>query len=73
MWGMSLDDCECYMNDFRSEIKNISIDTHDGEHFLSVSIGLSYSDTDGLRLMLEHCDALINRAQEAGQDIVLVD
>jgi diguanylate cyclase (GGDEF)-like protein len=73
MWGMSLDDCQYYMNDFRAEIKNISIDTHDGEHFLSVSIGLSYSDADCLRTMLEHCDELINRAQDAGQDIVLVD
>ena len=73
MWAMTLDDCESYMNDFRAKIKNISIDTHEGEHYLSVSIGLSYSNEESLRMMLEDCDALINRAQEAGKDIVLID
>jgi len=73
LWGMTINDCEGYMNDFREQIKKISIDTHEGEQFLSVSVGLSFSNEDSLRQMLENCDALINRAQEAGKDIVLFD
>ncbi len=73
LWGMSMSDCESYMNDFREKIKQLSIDTHEGEHFLSVSIGLHISRTENLRNMLEDCDDLISRAQEAGQDIVLSD
>lgn len=73
LWGMSVSDCEGYMNEFRQEIKKLSIETHDGDHFLSVSIGLSYSKEDNLRQMLEKCDDLIDRAQEAGHDIVLYD
>ena len=71
--AMSFNDTECHMNEFRKRIKQCSIDTNQGKQSLSVSIGLSYSAEDSLRQMLENCDQLICRAQEAGKDLVLFD
>lgn len=73
VWGMSLDDCESHMNDFRARIKNLTIGSGEERYFLSVSIGLSHSQSDSLHRMLENCDQLISRAQEAGKDLVLHD
>ncbi|TQV89039.1 response regulator [Aliikangiella coralliicola] len=73
LWGISLDDCHHHMNDLRERIKELSIDTDSGEQYLSVSVGLSHSGELTLRQMLEDCDELISRAQEAGKDLVLYD
>jgi diguanylate cyclase (GGDEF)-like protein len=73
LWDLPLDDCVSYMNDFRESIKQLSIDTNDGKHRLSVSVGLSFSQQDSLMVMLKQCDGLISRAQDAGKDIVLYD
>ncbi len=73
LWGMSLSECELQMNDLRERVKLCNIETTHGDQYLSVSVGLSYSQQDGLRQMLENCDSLISRAQEAGKDLVLYD
>ncbi|WP_444996991.1 response regulator [Aliikangiella sp. IMCC44359] len=73
VWGMSLDDCENQMNEFRAQIKKLSIETDTGEKHLTVSVGLSHSSQMSLRRMLEACGELIRRAQNAGKDLVLYD
>ena len=73
IWGYHKDECDSHMNDFREKVKRQSITTDKGKQHLTVSIGFSHSDKHSLRQMLESCDDLIERAQEAGKDLVLYD
>lgn len=73
LWGLTLAECESFMNHFREKIKEVTIDTGEGEQRLSVSIGLAYSTEANVRSMLETCDDLIERAHEAGKDLVLFE
>lgn len=73
VWGLTLSECEMQMNELRERVKQCSISTSDGEQYLTVSVGLTFTREDGLRQMLEDCDSLIGRAQEAGKDLVLFD
>lgn len=61
------------LDNFRDSISKIKIDFDDQEKMMSVSIGLKLSDSDNLTEMLENCDDLLQRAQEAGQDVVLYE
>lgn len=71
VWGESQDETDQHMNDFRERIKQLTIATDSGDQRLTVSIGLCHTKQLGLRQMLENCDDLLQRAQEAGRDLVL--
>lgn len=73
LWDVSKDDTDQYMNDFREQIKALTIPTDSGDQSLSVSVGFCHSAQLSLRQMLESCDDLLQRAQEAGRDLVLYD
>ena len=73
VWGLSKDECDGRMNNFRERVKDEVIETGQSSHRLSVSIGFCHTDKNSLREMLEQCDQLILRAQEAGKNLVLFD
>ncbi|MET1254421.1 response regulator [Aliikangiella maris] len=73
LWGISLDECDKKMNEFREQIKKTFIEIENVKKYLTVSIGLCLSEENGLRQLLEICGGLIARAQNAGNDLVLYD
>jgi diguanylate cyclase (GGDEF)-like protein len=73
VWDLSKDECYSHMNDFREQVKAVTIETDEQKHNLSVSIGFSHATQHSVRQMLEECDELILRAHEAGKNLVLYD
>lgn len=74
LWDISLTDSEDYMNRFREAVKSCDVLIEEQQIIhLSVCIGLSYSNQLDLVSLLAHCDELIQRAQEAGCDLLLSD
>jgi len=61
------------LDDFRVRVTKLKIKFDNEEKNMSVSIGLRSSDSENLTTLLQHCDDLLQRAQEAGQDIVLYE
>ncbi len=58
---------------FRKLVADIKMTLADEEKGMTVSIGLKSSQQDQLTDLLKNCDDLLQRAQAAGQNIVLYD
>ena len=67
------------LDNFREKVRRLNIfqeaiDDEDNESlYLSISASFSESRSDGLIPLLESCEALLVRAKEAGNDIVVFD
>jgi len=61
------------MDNFRDSVTKLKVKFENEEKGMSVSIGLRVSQSEKLMTLLQHCDDLLQRAQEAGQDIVLYE
>ncbi len=61
------------LDGFRDHVKKMNLVFDDEEKGMSISVGLRNSDSEPLTTLLQKCDDLLQRAQEAGQDIVLYD
>ncbi|MDQ7050983.1 MAG: diguanylate cyclase [Enterobacterales bacterium] len=72
---ISEDQEEAYekLDAFRKLISEIKIKLEDQEKGMTISIGLKFSQQDELTDLLKNCDDLLQRAQDAGQNIVLYD
>jgi diguanylate cyclase (GGDEF)-like protein len=61
------------MDAFRRRIKDLPMVFDNKEKAMSISVGLKTSGVSNLSELLQDCDELLQRAQEAGQDIVLYE
>lgn len=61
------------MDGFRESLKEQPCVIDGEEKRMTVSVGLVTSASESLNPMLKSCDELLQRAQEAGQDIVLTE
>jgi len=61
------------MDNFRAQVAKLKVNFETQEKWMTVSIGLKTSQSDSLTALLQSCDDLLHRAQEAGQDIVLYE
>ena len=66
------------LDDFRQKISSLELEFGGEQKFMSISVGLSTCDDKEklggqLTSMLQGCDELLQRAQDAGQDIVLYE
>lgn len=58
---------------FRKLVSEIKMKLEEQDKGMTVSIGLKYSQQDPLTDLFKNCDDLLQRAQDAGQNIVLYD
>lgn len=58
---------------FREHATNLELNFGGESKAMSISSGLKISQADSLTEMLQSCDDLLQRAQDAGQDIVLFE
>jgi len=61
------------MDNFRVLVAKLKVSFETQEKGMTVSIGLKTSPSDSLTALLQSCDDLLQRAQEAGKDIVLYE
>jgi len=61
------------MDDFRNLVSEKKFKIADEEKGMTISIGLKIGDQDNLTELLKNCDDLLQRAQDAGQNIVLYE
>jgi GGDEF domain-containing protein len=61
------------LDGFRNKVSQMKLRFDEEVKGMSVSIGLSISDSDSLTDLLHRCGDLLQRAQQARQDIVLYD
>ena len=61
------------LDNFRANVSELNISFGEEDKSMSVSVGLRITDTEDLNEMLNKCDDLLDRAQDAGQDIVLFE
>jgi diguanylate cyclase (GGDEF)-like protein len=62
-----------FLDLFRSKVAELNIKFGEENKLISISVGLRISDSEDLNEMLKNCDDLLNRAQDAGQNIVLFE
>jgi len=61
------------LDGFRDTVSKLSFEFGEEEKGMSVSVGLKSAEQESLTTILQSCDDLLQRAQEAGQDIVLYE
>lgn len=61
------------LDSFRASVADLNIHFGEESKSMSISVGLRISDSEGLNAILKNCDDLLDRAQDAGQDIVLFE
>jgi len=61
------------LDGFRQKIADLKLEFDGESKVMSISVGLKTSQSDSLTEMLQRCDDLLQRAQDAGQDIVLFE